>query len=118
MTSACTVADVTRRMSQVGGRGRIPPSENGAASDASSSTTRGGSQTEGGPAPWDLSSDDLRGILDLNVAGVRLVSSAVLRRHVLPRGQRQDRQHQLEGGEGSGCETTRITVHRSSRWRD
>ena len=45
----------------------------------------GGSQTRKAPL-WDLSSDDLRGIVDLNVVGVHLVSSAVLRRHMLPAG--------------------------------
>ncbi len=45
----------------------------------------GGSQTRKAPL-WDLSSDDLRGILDINVVGVHLVSSAVLRRHMLPAG--------------------------------
>lgn len=46
----------------------------------------GGSQTKKAPL-WDLSSDDLRGILDLNVVGVHVVSSAVLRRHMLPSGK-------------------------------
>ena len=35
---------------------------------------------------WDLSLDDLQGILDLNVVGVHVVSLVVLRKHMLPAG--------------------------------
>ena len=45
----------------------------------------GRAQTTKAPL-WDLSSDDLRGILDLNVVGAHVVSSAVLQRHMLRSG--------------------------------
>lgn len=46
----------------------------------------GSSQTAKAPM-WELSSNDLRDVLDLNVVGVHVVTSAVLRRYMLPAGK-------------------------------
>ena len=46
----------------------------------------GGSQKKKAPL-WDLPSDDLRSILDLNVVAVNSVTSAVLRQSMIPAGR-------------------------------